>query len=213
MGMKKDEGREFVIKAERVVYIYHNRIDAIGEKRGKTEGRHLRGGAQGHRRTGRSGPLHHQQPQRQLRRGHRRPRLSVHGTPPGETDKSKLEGQAAGTVKAKKRYLIGHNLSENDEGLARIDRGDGRCRGRHGVLDSQGANRFHFVGGARFVHGGAMPQEIVVPVVRVQHVKGKKGEEDQDQAGDGVSVLGSNTRSPRPAPVPADPDGSRSATG
>jgi hypothetical protein len=33
----------------------------------------------------------------------------------------------------------------------------------------KGANRFHFVGGSRFVHGGIMPQEIVVPVLTVKH--------------------------------------------
>ena len=35
------------------------------------------------------------------------------------------------------------------------------------------ANRFYFTGGARFVHGGAMLQEICVPVITVKHVKGK----------------------------------------
>ena len=40
----------------------------------------------------------------------------------------------------------------------------------------KGANRFHFVGGARFVHGGAMPQEIVVPVVTVHQLRGEKAE-------------------------------------
>ena len=35
------------------------------------------------------------------------------------------------------------------------------------------ANRFHFTGGARFVHGGAMLQEIVVPVITVRHKKDK----------------------------------------
>jgi len=40
----------------------------------------------------------------------------------------------------------------------------------------KGANRFHFVGGARFVHGGAMPQEIVVPVVTVKQLRGQKAE-------------------------------------
>jgi hypothetical protein len=40
----------------------------------------------------------------------------------------------------------------------------------------KGANGFHFVGGSRFVHGGAMPQEIAEPVIRVQHVKeGRSG--------------------------------------
>ena len=49
----------------------------------------------------------------------------------------------------------------------------------------KGANLFHFVGGARFVHGGAMPQEIVVPVVTVKHIRGQVGPGDEDQAGDG----------------------------
>lgn len=40
----------------------------------------------------------------------------------------------------------------------------------------KGANRFHFVGGARFVHGGAMPQEIVVPVLTVNQLRGEKAE-------------------------------------
>ena len=40
----------------------------------------------------------------------------------------------------------------------------------------KGANRFHFVGGARFVHGGAMPQEIVVPVLTVKQLRGEKAE-------------------------------------
>ena len=35
----------------------------------------------------------------------------------------------------------------------------------------KGANRFHFTGGARFVHGGAMLQEIVVPVITVRHIR------------------------------------------
>ena len=38
----------------------------------------------------------------------------------------------------------------------------------------RGANLFHFVGGARFIHGGAMLQEICVPVIRVQHKKDPK---------------------------------------
>jgi hypothetical protein len=56
----------------------------------------------------------------------------------------------------------------------------------------KGVNRFHFVGGSRFVHGGAMPQEIVVPVIRVRHVKeGSKVTKTKARTV-GVSVLGSN---------------------
>ena len=55
----------------------------------------------------------------------------------------------------------------------------------------KGANRFHFVGGARFVHGGAMPQEIVVPVITVRHVKGKSAQETKTKPVT-VQVLGAS---------------------
>ena len=53
------------------------------------------------------------------------------------------------------------------------------------------ANRFHFTGGARFVHGGAMPQEVVVPVVTVTQLRGKKTDASKSQKV-GVQVLGTN---------------------
>src|SRR3979411_2021496 len=57
----------------------------------------------------------------------------------------------------------------------------------------KGANLFHFLGGARFVHGGAMPQEIVVPVVTVKHIRGKSALETKIKPVT-VQVLGSNQR-------------------
>jgi hypothetical protein len=56
----------------------------------------------------------------------------------------------------------------------------------------KGANRFHFVGGSRFIHGGAMPQEVAVPVIRVQHVKETGKAVKTKTRTVGVSVLGSN---------------------
>lgn len=38
----------------------------------------------------------------------------------------------------------------------------------------RGSNRFNFVGGAKFIHGGIMPQEICVPVLRIEHLKTAK---------------------------------------
>ena len=57
----------------------------------------------------------------------------------------------------------------------------------------KGANLFHFVGGARFVHGGAMPQEIVVPVVTVKHIRGKSAQDTKTKPVP-VHVLGTNHR-------------------
>ncbi len=48
----------------------------------------------------------------------------------------------------------------------------------------------HFAGGARFVHGGAMLQEIVVPVITVKHVKDKKSREKTKARSVRVQVLG-----------------------
>jgi hypothetical protein len=57
----------------------------------------------------------------------------------------------------------------------------------------KGANRFHFVGGARFIHGGAMLQEIVVPVITVRHVKGKSAKLTKTKTVS-VQALGVNHR-------------------
>ena len=54
------------------------------------------------------------------------------------------------------------------------------------------ANRFHFVGGARFVHGGAMLQEIVVPVITIKHKKDKSARGDTKIKSVTVHVLGTS---------------------
>ncbi|MEH6387438.1 MAG: BREX-1 system phosphatase PglZ type A [Pseudomonas profundi] len=91
-------------------------------------------------------------------------------------DRTSLAEKPANALKSKKRYVIGPNLPSVNDAWS------GSTRATAGTLsDTQfwipkGANRFHFVGGARFVHGGAMPQEIVVPVVTVHQLRGEKAE-------------------------------------
>lgn len=88
--------------------------------------------------------------------------------------KSQLTHEPTGTLEAKKRYLIGRNLPTNDDVWhGRI--GD-TTKGQSDVAFwlPKGVSRFHFVGGARFVHGGAMLQEICVPLLEVQELRGKK---------------------------------------
>ena len=104
-------------------------------------------------------------------------------TPPAETDKSKLEDKPAGTVIAKKRYLLGHNLPDVDEAWHGQTEVTAKAEGDMEFWIPKAANRFHFTGSARFIHGGAMLQEIVVPVVTVRHVKGKGRAGNGDQAG------------------------------
>ena len=109
---------------------------------------------------------------------------------PGETDKSKLDDKPPGTVEAKKRYLIGHDLGDSGE----VWHGDTKTTaGADGGMEfwiPKGANRFHFMGGARFFHGGAMLQEICVPVITIRHRKDKSSREETKTKHVTVHVLG-----------------------
>jgi uncharacterized protein (TIGR02687 family) len=191
MAKKKDEGREFV-KDKRVVYIYHNTVDAVGDNV-KTEGKTFEA----------------------VRRavdelaalvgyivnnlnGHHIVVTADHGflfteSAPDETDKTKLKTKPEGTILAKKRYLLGFKLPDHEvvwHGKTNLTAGvDGDME----FWIPKGANVFHFVGGARFIHGGAMLQEIVVPVVTVKHIRGKSAQETKIKQVT-VQVLGTSHR-------------------
>jgi uncharacterized protein (TIGR02687 family) len=92
---------------------------------------------------------------------------------PGATDKSALSHKPAHAVKVKKRYVIGRDLGDSPEAHhGTIEATSGAAGGMEFWIP-RAANRFHFTGGARFVHGGAMPQEVMVPLVVVSQLRGK----------------------------------------
>lgn len=191
MAKKKDEGREFV-KDKRVVYIYHNTVDATGDD-GKTEGKTFQAVRTAiDELASLVGYIVNNL------NGNHVIITADHGflfteTARVETDKSKLKEKPDSTILAKKRYLLGPNLPDCDEAW------HGRLSVTAGADDGmefwipKGANLFHFVGGARFVHGGAMPQEIVVPVVTVKHIRGKSAQDTKTKPVT-VQVLGTNHR-------------------
>ena len=75
-------------------------------------------------------------------------------------DKSVLEVKPEQAVRSKKRYILGRKLGD----LAKVWHGSTRVTA--GTDDDmefwlpKGCNRFHFTGGSRFIHGGAMLQKI-----------------------------------------------------
>lgn len=172
VAMGKEAGREFV-KPYKVVYLYHDQIDATGDKQAtesetfsacekainEIEGviRYIINTLSGSIVvvTADHGFLYQEE------------KLD-------EADKSALAEKPDGTLKAKKRYLIGQDLGQSPKAWA------GNTAVTAGTTDSldfwvpKGANRFHFTGGARFVHGGAMLQEIVVPVLTVRATEHEK---------------------------------------
>jgi len=171
MAMSKEEGRTF-IKDKKVIYIYHNEIDAVGDK-AATEGKTFDAVA----RT--IDDLNG------LCRfiinslsGNRIMMTADHGfvyceKVPDYLDKSVLEDKPASALIAKKRYILGPNLGKSPSVWAGNTLDTAQTENGIEFWLPKGMNRFHFAGGARYFHGGAMLQEIVVPLITVSQVKGK----------------------------------------
>ena len=187
--MKQDDARTFT-EDKRVVYIYHNVIDARGDS-ASTESETFeavsdcivelvelvqfcinRLNATKVWVTADHGFLFQQEA-------------------PGVTDKSKLSQKPAKAVKVKKRYVIGRDLGVTPEAHHGTIEATANAEGGMEFWVPRAANRFHFTGGARFVHGGAMPQEVVVPLVTVNQLRGRQKDGSQSEKVS-VQVLGAN---------------------
>lgn len=188
-GMRNDEARASTADKD-VVYIYHNVIDARGDS-ASTESETFEAVAQCIDEL--AGLVHFCT----SKLGASRVWVTAdHGflyqqTAPDLTDRSNLTHKPSNTVKMKKRYVIGRGLTATPEahlGNTRITAG---TQDDMGFWIPRGSNRFHFVGGARFVHGGAMPQEIVVPLVEVTQLRGASKKASRVQKV-GVQVLGAH---------------------
>ncbi|WP_254423101.1 BREX-1 system phosphatase PglZ type A [Psychrobacter sp. DAB_AL32B] len=89
-------------------------------------------------------------------------------------NKTKLMTQPSGVMEAKKRYVIGEQLPSDDAywkgAISNTANGLVDCSCQTEFLIPKASQRFHFVSGAKFVHGGAMLQEICVPVIHVREL-------------------------------------------
>jgi len=188
MAMNKDQGREFV-RSWRVIYIYHNQIDAIGDT-AASEAKTFTAVRDAIKEISALvsfiiNSLN----------GSQVIITSDHGfiyqeTHPEKTDRCELDVRPAGLLKGKKRYLLGNNLGEAQN----IWHGN-TCVTAGTTTEMEfwvpkGANRFHFAGGARYIHGGAMLQEVVVPVITVKELHGQAAERAAVRKVE-VSLLGS----------------------
>ena len=188
VSMSKDKGREFV-KPYRVIYIFHDQIDAIGDKAASESNtfeavrktindlyavvRFIIDSLNGTRVliTADHGFIYQEKA-------------------PEPVDKSKLEINLKDAVKTHKRFVLGKNLGRSDKAYFGNTKIAANTDIEMDFLLPKGTNRFSFMGGARFFHGGAMLQEIAIPVVTVSEMKGKHLEESAVRQV-GVSLLGS----------------------
>ena len=95
---------------------------------------------------------------------------------PGMQEKTGLDKKPGEAIESKKRYIIGDALGKD----AKVWPGNvSETAGIYGDTEfwiPKGSNLFHFAGGARFIHGGAMLQEIVIPLIQVKQLRGKSAE-------------------------------------
>lgn len=190
-AMNTEQGREFV-KPWRVIYIYHNQIDATGDSVSTEENTFTAVRTAIKELASLTNIIINRLNGSQVLI------TADHGFLFQETsvthlDKSQIEDKPTNLAKDNKRYLLGTRL-DND---ASVWHGNVKTTaGIEGNMEfwiPKGTNRFHFVGGARFIHGGAMLQEIVVPIIFVKGLRGQQAEKSITKKV-GVSILGSLNR-------------------
>jgi uncharacterized protein (TIGR02687 family) len=168
-AMRQSEGRQF-LKNYRLVYVYHNTIDAAGDA-APSESTIFQAVRKA---IGDLSSLVNQ-----IINNFNGTHIFItsdHGflyqvTQPDNRIKTEISPTSSSPIKNKKRYILGKDLgaasevwSGNTSVTARTELG----------LDfwiPRGRNLFNFIGGSRFVHGGSMPQEIIIPMIHVKAIK------------------------------------------
>jgi uncharacterized protein (TIGR02687 family) len=168
MSLGKERGREFV-RDKKVIYVYHDRIDLIGDKQA-SESKTFEAVADTVTELTQLVSF--------IVNGLNGAHLLLtadHGFLYQESaletaDKAVLIEKPEAALRSKKRYVLGQDLGDSPKvwrGSTDVTAGTSP----EGSLEfwvPKGASRFHLAGGARFVHGGAMPQEVVVPVISIR---------------------------------------------
>lgn len=180
----RDEGRE-ALRDKNLVYVYHNVIDARGDS-ASTESETFAAVEDAINEINdltRKILMHFNTSTVLITADHgflfQQGKLS-------DADKSSLVDKPSDTIKSKKRYLIGDNLPDTQEAWKGSIKDTANAKSETEFWVPKGANRFHFVGGSRFVHGGAMPQEIVVPIITIKQLR---GEDAQKRTASKVDVI------------------------
>jgi uncharacterized protein (TIGR02687 family) len=168
------------IQGKSIIYIYHNTIDAIGDD-SKTEHKTFEACQTA------IDELKDLTTKAMTKFTATRVLITAdHGfiyqqRPLEKQERSVLKSDLSNAFLTKKRYAVGRDLPKDDSywhgGLLGVTSKANKSDVE--FILPKGANRFHFVGGAKFVHGGAMPQEICVPLVEVKKLTGSKATQNE----------------------------------
>ena len=170
-GWSRDDGRH-ALADQNLIYVYHNVVDAIGDD-ASTENRTFKAVGDAIDEL-----------TELISKAHNHFNTSTvivtadHGflfqqSKLAAADRTGIAEKPQSFIKSKKRYVIGQNLGEPVDALYGSTQQTAGTTSNTKFWVPKGANRFHFVGGARFVHGGVMPQEIVIPVLIAKSLRGE----------------------------------------
>jgi hypothetical protein len=163
IGSRSEEAKKLV-QENKVVYVYHNRIDQIGDNV-----------------TSESGVFEAARDEIQylLDLTKKITNLNVnhviltadHGFLYQNVDLEEsdfTDAQVSGDItKLNRRFILGKNLIHNNS-VTKYSAGELLIQGDLEVLIAKGINRFRQQGsGSRYVHGGATLQEVIIPVLHV----------------------------------------------
>jgi len=189
----RDDAREMV-RGKNVIYLYHNTIDAIGDDP-KTEEKTFKAVRDAIIEV--SNIVSFVVNNLNARYVYI---TADHGfiytdSHPVEIDRNKGILSDKSFAVLNKRYSLGRNISDLDY----VHRGT--VSNTAGVTPDEdmqfavpkGMSLYYFTGGARFFHGGVSLQEVVIPVITVEHIRGKEKEKTRDRVV-GVQVLGQDHR-------------------
>ena len=170
----RDAGRE-ALKDQQLVYVYHNVVDARGDSASTESGTFdaVEDAIEELTELTRKILLNFNISTVLVTADHG---FLFQQSAPDEVTRTSIAEKPDNTLKYKKRYVIGSNLPAAEDVWAGSTQQTAGTMSATDFWIPKGANRFHFVGGARFMHGGIMPQEIVVPVLTVKALRGEKAE-------------------------------------
>lgn len=164
LNMGQEESRS-LIRDHDVVYVYHNRIDATGDKRESEERvfdaventldeliliikKLAAANANNMLVTADHGFIYQH---RVL----------------DESDFASQKAEGANILNLNRRFVLGHGLSETSS-FKKFTAGEAGLQGEMEILLPKSINRLRVKGaGSRYVHGGASLQEIVIPVIQI----------------------------------------------
>lgn len=184
LAMKRDEARAFQ-KSASVIYIYHDTIDATGDKAASEDMTF---------KACRSACVDLEQIIRYITNTMNGSHIVVtadHGflyttDDVPESQRSAISVDVPDTCESKKRYKLGKGVTGFSGALFGSCKDFGFEDTGFNFLIPYGIQLFHFIGGAKFFHGGVMPQEVIIPVVVVkpdQDASGKDGQKTPVEAG------------------------------